>query len=98
VLGVEPDARMADLARRDGLEIEVAAFEAWESGQLHDALHECGGHRGASRQARQVGQAEGRSFRHREGERRPTILMNNAGLSPPVRASRSPPRRGATSL
>ena len=30
VLGVEPDARMADLARRNGLEVEVAAFEAWE--------------------------------------------------------------------
>ena len=31
VLGVEPDARMADLARRFGVEVEVAKFEAWES-------------------------------------------------------------------
>lgn len=28
VLGVEPDARMADLARRTGVEAEVATFEA----------------------------------------------------------------------
>ena len=32
VLGVDPDARMADLARQRGLEVEVATFEAWESG------------------------------------------------------------------
>ncbi|MCN9243742.1 class I SAM-dependent methyltransferase [Streptomyces sp. RY43-2] len=31
VLGVEPDARMADFARARGLEVEVAAFEAWRS-------------------------------------------------------------------
>jgi SAM-dependent methyltransferase len=30
VLGVEPDGRMAEFARRRGLEVEVAAFEAWE--------------------------------------------------------------------
>ncbi len=29
VLGVEPDARMAEFARRGGLEVEVASFEAW---------------------------------------------------------------------
>ena len=34
MLGVEPDARMADLARRDGLEIEVAAFEAWYGSRI----------------------------------------------------------------
>ena len=32
VLGVDPDARMADLARRGGLEVEVSTFEAWDSG------------------------------------------------------------------
>src|SRR3984885_16106882 len=32
VLGVEPDARMAALARRFGVEAEVAKFEAWDSG------------------------------------------------------------------
>lgn len=32
VLGVEPDARMADFARETGVETEVATFEAWESG------------------------------------------------------------------
>lgn len=29
VLGVEPDARMAELARATGLEVEVARFEEW---------------------------------------------------------------------
>jgi SAM-dependent methyltransferase len=32
VLGVEPDARMADFARRSGVEVEVARFEAWDAG------------------------------------------------------------------
>ena len=31
VLGVDPDARMAELARRSGVEAEVATFEAWDS-------------------------------------------------------------------
>ncbi|MEV5650271.1 class I SAM-dependent methyltransferase [Nocardia sp. NPDC052254] len=30
VLGVEPDARMADFARHDGLVVEVARFEEWD--------------------------------------------------------------------
>ncbi|MEU0430056.1 class I SAM-dependent methyltransferase [Streptomyces sp. NPDC006290] len=30
VLGVDPDARMADIARRLGTEVEVATFEAWD--------------------------------------------------------------------
>ncbi|MGW3206817.1 class I SAM-dependent methyltransferase [Streptomyces sp. NPDC001135] len=30
VLGVDVDARMADLARRRGLDVEVAPFEAWD--------------------------------------------------------------------
>ncbi|MGP3947675.1 class I SAM-dependent methyltransferase [Streptomyces sp. 7N604] len=30
VLGVDVDARMAEFARRSGLEVEVAAFEAWD--------------------------------------------------------------------
>jgi SAM-dependent methyltransferase len=39
VLGVEPDARMADFARRSGVEVEVATFEAWESaGRDFDAV------------------------------------------------------------
>ncbi|HET9137901.1 class I SAM-dependent methyltransferase [Actinophytocola sp.] len=39
VLGVEPDARMADFARRGGLEVEVATFEEWESaGRAFDAV------------------------------------------------------------
>jgi len=29
VLGVEPDARMADVARAAGLPVEVTTFEAW---------------------------------------------------------------------
>ncbi|MET8629163.1 class I SAM-dependent methyltransferase [Kitasatospora sp. NPDC004669] len=39
VLGVEPDARMADLAQARGLRVEVATFEAWEpAGRVFDAL------------------------------------------------------------
>jgi SAM-dependent methyltransferase len=39
VLGVDPDARMADLARRYGLKIEVSTFEAWDSaGRAFDAV------------------------------------------------------------
>ena len=30
VLGVDPDARMADLARQGGIGVEVAKFEAWD--------------------------------------------------------------------
>jgi SAM-dependent methyltransferase len=37
VLGVEPDARMAAVARRHGLEVEVAPFEEWDpAGRLFD--------------------------------------------------------------
>lgn len=32
VLGVDVDARMAELARQRGLDVEVAAFEAWDPG------------------------------------------------------------------
>ncbi|MFG3167835.1 class I SAM-dependent methyltransferase [Streptomyces sp. NPDC048200] len=39
VLGVEPDVRMAEVARRLGTEVEVSAFEAWESaGRRFDAV------------------------------------------------------------
>jgi 2-polyprenyl-3-methyl-5-hydroxy-6-metoxy-1,4-benzoquinol methylase len=39
VTGVEPDARMADLARRSGIAVEVATFEAWDSaGRDFDAV------------------------------------------------------------
>ena len=39
VLGVEPDPRMADFARRTGVEVEVATFETWEpAGRLFDAV------------------------------------------------------------
>jgi SAM-dependent methyltransferase len=39
VLGVDPDARMADLARRAGIEAEVATFEEWESaGRVFDTV------------------------------------------------------------
>ncbi|GAA3885177.1 class I SAM-dependent methyltransferase [Saccharothrix violaceirubra] len=39
VLGVEPDTRMADFARRTGVDVEVATFEAWEpAGRLFDAV------------------------------------------------------------
>jgi SAM-dependent methyltransferase len=39
VLGVDPDARMAEFARRTGVEVEVATFEAWEpAGRTFDAV------------------------------------------------------------
>jgi len=39
VLGVEPDARMADFARRSGVEVEVATVEAWEpAGRRFDTV------------------------------------------------------------
>ncbi|WP_405821141.1 class I SAM-dependent methyltransferase [Streptomyces sp. NBC_01390] len=39
VLGVEVDARMAELARRSGVEAEVASFEEWDpAGRAFDAV------------------------------------------------------------
>ena len=39
VLGVEPDPRMADYARRAGVEVEVATFETWAAaGREFDAV------------------------------------------------------------
>jgi SAM-dependent methyltransferase len=39
VLGVEPDPRMADFARRTGVDVEVATFETWEpAGRTYDAV------------------------------------------------------------
>ncbi|MBS2961504.1 class I SAM-dependent methyltransferase [Actinocrinis puniceicyclus] len=39
VLGVEVDARMADLARRTGTEVEVSTFEEWDpAGRRFDAV------------------------------------------------------------
>lgn len=39
VLGVDPDARMAEFARGTGISVEVAAFETWETrGRTFDAV------------------------------------------------------------
>ncbi|WP_084265493.1 class I SAM-dependent methyltransferase [Actinomadura macra] len=39
VLGVEPDARMAELARQSGIEVDVASFEDWDpAGRTFDAV------------------------------------------------------------
>ena len=39
VLGVEPDARMAEVARRHQVPVEVASFESWEpAGRTYDLL------------------------------------------------------------
>src|SRR5690242_2498239 len=39
VLGVEVDPRMAEVARRYGVDVEVAAFEAWDAaGRTFDAV------------------------------------------------------------
>lgn len=41
VLGVEPDARMAEFARHTGVEVEVATFEAWDAaGRVFDAVYQ----------------------------------------------------------
>lgn len=39
VLGIEPDARMAEFAQRSGVDVEVSTFEAWEAaGRRFDAV------------------------------------------------------------
>jgi SAM-dependent methyltransferase len=39
VLGVEPDARMADFARRSGIDVEVATIETWDpAGRSFDTV------------------------------------------------------------
>jgi len=39
VHGVEPDARMADFARRGGFEVDVSTFEEWDpAGRVFDAV------------------------------------------------------------
>ena len=39
VLGIEPDARMAEFARRDGVDVEVSTFEAWDAaGRTFDGV------------------------------------------------------------
>jgi SAM-dependent methyltransferase len=39
VLGVDPDARMAELASQSGIDVEVAKFEAWDpAGRMFDAV------------------------------------------------------------
>jgi SAM-dependent methyltransferase len=39
VLGVDPDARMADFARQTGIEVEIGKFEAWDPrGRSFDAV------------------------------------------------------------
>jgi SAM-dependent methyltransferase len=39
VLGVDPDVRMAEFARRSGVEVEVATFEDWDPvGRVFDAV------------------------------------------------------------
>jgi 2-polyprenyl-3-methyl-5-hydroxy-6-metoxy-1,4-benzoquinol methylase len=39
VLGIDPDARMAEFAQRSGVEVEVSRFEAWDgAGRKFDAV------------------------------------------------------------
>jgi SAM-dependent methyltransferase len=42
VLGIEPDPRMAQVARAKGLEVEVARFEDWDAGGRRFDLLTCG--------------------------------------------------------
>jgi SAM-dependent methyltransferase len=42
VLGIEPDERMAQLAERRGLTVEVAPFEGWDSRERRFDLLTCG--------------------------------------------------------
>jgi SAM-dependent methyltransferase len=53
VLGVEPDARMAEFARARGLEVDVAGFER-DGRPLHDVLHHTRGHRREDRRLRSL--------------------------------------------
>jgi SAM-dependent methyltransferase len=65
VLGVEPDARMAAVARRHGLEVELAKFEEWDpagrrfdlvvSGQAWHWIDPSGGARAAAAALRSGG-------------------------------------------
>lgn len=43
VLGVEPDEKMAALARAHGIQVEVAAFETWDQAGRQFDLLTCGG-------------------------------------------------------
>src|SRR5262245_34889838 len=39
VFGIDPDARMAEFARRSGIDVEIARFEGWEpAGRRFDGL------------------------------------------------------------
>src|ERR1700683_2228346 len=39
VLGIEPDERMADFARQNGLEVEISPFEGWDpAGRAFEAV------------------------------------------------------------
>lgn len=39
VLGIDPDARMADIARQSGLEVDVATIESWDpAGRAFDVM------------------------------------------------------------
>jgi SAM-dependent methyltransferase len=42
VLGVDPDARMAEFAQRSGVDVEVSSFEAWEPGNRRFDAVVCG--------------------------------------------------------
>jgi SAM-dependent methyltransferase len=42
VVGVEPDARMAQIAQAKGIEVEVSSFERWDSRDRRFALLTCG--------------------------------------------------------
>ncbi|MBS2032172.1 MAG: methyltransferase domain-containing protein [Deltaproteobacteria bacterium] len=42
ILGVEPDARMAAVARAQGLEVELGTFESWDDAGRQFALVTCG--------------------------------------------------------
>src|SRR6266498_2005899 len=57
VLGVDVDARMADLARRSGLEVEVAKFEGWDAAARGSGRLLCGLPPSAARVAVQLGEA-----------------------------------------
>jgi SAM-dependent methyltransferase len=80
VLGVDPDARMADLARRHGLEAEVAKFEDWDpagrqwdavvAGQAWHGVDPVAGAARAAQALRPAGRTAGDTGGHRRRHRR----------------------------
>src|SRR6202040_149468 len=86
VLGVDTDERMADLARRSGVEAEVATFEFWDpAGRAFDAVIAGQAWHGGDPVAGAVQEAQAR----RPGGRR-VVFWNALGFPPDRGAAFAP--------